>query len=125
MTPKNRREFLKLAGAASTGAALSAVNSTAAQDRDVDRIASTAQSTGSPVDVVHDRRGTNSIKWDFSYDDGVTSDVANAPGIGEAARPLPMSLSDMEFQTAPEIVSAHILRTRIIISSAKPPVGTV
>jgi cystathionine beta-lyase len=112
MTPKNRREFLKLAGAASTGAALSAVNSTAAQDRDVDRIASTAQSTGSPFDVVHDRRGTNSIKWDFSYDDGVTSDVASAPGIGAASRPLPMSLSDMEFQTAPEIVSALDKRVR-------------
>jgi cystathionine beta-lyase len=111
MKSTDRRSFLKLAGAASTGAVLSGVSSAAAESQVVESTAPAAQSADQSFDIVHNRRGTNSIKWDFSYDDGVTSDVASASGVGDASGPLPMSLSDMEFQTAPEIVSA--LETRV------------
>jgi len=106
MMSKNRRKFLKLAGAASTSAVLVGTENAAAQSLVVDSDRPPAESAGSPFDVVHDRRGTNSIKWDFSYDDGVTNDAVTEPGIGSASRPLPLSLSDMEFRTSPEIVAA-------------------
>ena len=106
MMSKNRREFLKLAGAASTSTVLIGAENAAAQTPAVDSNRPPGESAGSPFDVVHDRRDTNSIKWDFSYDDGVTSDVAAESGVNAASRPLPLSLSDMEFQTSPEIVAA-------------------
>ena len=106
MTSRNRREFLKLAGAASTGAVLTGVENATAQSRSIAGDLPPSRSAGNPFDIQHDRRGTNSIKWDFSYDDGATNEVAGEPGVGEASRPLPMSLSDMEFQPSPEIVSA-------------------
>ena len=106
MTSKNRREFLKLAGAASTGVAFTNIENAAAQNQAIDSGRPPAQSAENPFDIVHDRRGTNSIKWDFVYDDGVTKEVADALGDGDPSRPLPMSLSDMEFQTSPEIIAA-------------------
>jgi len=106
MTSKNRREFLKLAGAASTGAVFTSIENATAQIQAVDSGLPPAQSAENPFDIVHDRRGTNSIKWDFFYDDGVTKEAAHELGVGEASRPLPMSLSDMEFQTSPKIISA-------------------
>ena len=103
---KNRREFLKFAGAASTSAVLAGAESAMAQSPAVDNNRPLAKASENPFDVVHDRRGTNSIKWDFSYVDGVTNDSPTEPGNTADARPVPLSLSDMEFQTSPEIVAA-------------------
>lgn len=112
MTSNNRREFLKLAGAASTGAVLTGIESATAQTQAVDSATPPAQSAENPFDVVHDRRGTNSIKWDFSYHDGGSEEVTHELATSAASGPLPMSLSDMEFQTSPKIISALEERAR-------------
>jgi cystathionine beta-lyase len=106
MTSNNRREFLKLAGAASTGAIFTSAKNATAQTQSVDSAALRAQSAENPFDLVHDRRGTNSIKWDFSYHEGVSKAVTHDLGVSSVSGPLPMSLSDMEFQTSPRIISA-------------------
>jgi len=106
MTSKNRREFLKLAGAASTGAAFTSVETAMAQVQAVDGGLPPAQAAENPFDIVHDRRGTNSIKWDLYYDDGVTREITQELSVNAASRPMPMSLSDMEFQTSPNIIAA-------------------
>ncbi len=112
MTKNSRRDFLKLAGAASTGAILTSAGKATAQTQAAENAAPPAPSTESPFDVVHDRRGTNSIKWDFAYDGGVNDEVAHDVGADAASGPLPMSLSDMEFQTSPKIVEALEKRAR-------------
>ncbi len=102
MTSTNRRDFMKLASVASTGLILAGADGSIVN----------AQQTGSPFDVIHDRRGTNSIKWDFNYQDGIphevdhNSEVAHEEEEGLEKKPLPLSLSDMEFQTAPAIIEA-------------------
>lgn len=106
MTSNSRRDFIKLAGAASTGTFLAGAGNVAAQIQAVGSAPPAAKSAENPFDIVHDRRGTNSIKWDFSYDDGATTEVAQEAGVDDASDPLPMSISDMEFQTSPQIISA-------------------
>ena len=112
MTTNNRRDFLKLAGAASTGALITGAGTAAAQTQGAEEVATAAPSTGNPFDVVHDRRGTNSIKWDFAYDGGVNDEVAFEAGADATSGPLPLSLSDMEFQTSPRIIEALEKRAR-------------
>jgi len=106
MAAKNRREFLKFAGAASTGAVFTNVEDATAQSQAIDISLPPDESAENPFDIVHDRKGTNSIKWDFVYDDGVTKEAADPLSDSESLRLLPMSLSDMEFQTSPEIIAA-------------------
>lgn len=112
MTTNNRREFLKYASAASAGAMLPTAGSPAAQTHGAENVAQPAPSTDNPFDVVHDRRGTNSIKWDFAYDGGVNDEVAYGAAVDATSGPLPMSLSDMEFQTSPKIIEALENRAR-------------
>ena len=109
MTSNSRRDFLKLASAASTGALLASAQGAGAQ---TETAATSAEAAGNPFDVVHDRRGTNSIKWDTAYHDGSSDVVAHDLGSNAVSGPLPLSLSDMEFQTAPVIVSALEARAR-------------
>ncbi|MGI9202396.1 MAG: MalY/PatB family protein [Woeseiaceae bacterium] len=112
MTTNTRRDFLKLVSAASTGALITNSGSAAAQAQGVASVEPPAPSSDNPFDVVHDRRGTNSIKWDFAYDGGVNDEVAYQTGADAASGPLPMSLSDMEFQTSPRIIEALQKRAR-------------
>lgn len=58
-------------------------------------------------DKIHNRAGTNSIKWDFSYQDGELKTLASG-----SSDMLPMWLADMDFQTAPEIVEALVERAQ-------------
>ena len=112
MTSTNRRNFIKLASAASTGIVLSGKEGAMAKIQETENSMSKAANMGNPFDVVHDRRGTNSIKWDFSYQDGIPHEVDHKAEVVHEAddrletKPLPMSLSDMEFQTSPKIIEA-------------------
>ena len=51
-------------------------------------------------DVVPDRRGTSSLKWDFAVERGRPADV------------LPLWVADMDHATAPAVTSALLWRTR-------------
>lgn len=65
-----------------------------------------AQTAEDQFDIVHNRRGTNSIKWDFAYQDGELKQINDEVDAEAALKPLPMWLSDMEFQTSPKIIEA-------------------
>ena len=106
MTSKGRRSFLKFASAASTGAILTSAKFATAQSNPVNDSATSLQSVENLFDLVPDRRGTNSIKWEFSYHDPVPAEITHDFGASPISGPLPMSVSDMEFKTAPEIISA-------------------
>lgn len=123
MKTNSRRNFLKLAGAASTGAILTSAGKATAQAQETENISPPAPSVENPFDVIHDRRGTNSIKWDFAYDGGVNDEVAHDVGADSASGPLPMSLSDMEFQTSPKIIEALEKRAQHGIYGYTKPTG--
>ena len=65
MTSTSRRNFIKLASAASTGVVLSGTEGAMAKIQETENSISMTTNIGNPFDVVHNRRGTNSIKWDF------------------------------------------------------------
>jgi len=112
MTSTSRRNFIKLASAASTGVVLSGTEGAMAKIQETENSISMTTNIGNPFDVVHNRRGTNSIKWDFFYQDGIPHEVDHKAQVVHEAdnrletTPLPMSLSDMEFQTSPKIIEA-------------------
>lgn len=54
----------------------------------------------SPFDIVHDRTGTASLKWDFAAERG------------RPATALPLWVADMDHQVAPEVTSALLWRVR-------------
>ena len=57
-------------------------------------------------DTVHKRIGSNSIKWDYAYQEGVLKLREACDGALASSTALPMWLSDMDFATAPAIVEA-------------------
>lgn len=106
MTSTNRRNFMKIAGAASTGVILTGAEVATAQSQAAELGMPQAHSMGNSFDMIQDRRGTNSIKWDFSYQEGVPLEVDHEAVAKLKIKPLPMSISDMEFKTSPKIIEA-------------------
>ncbi len=63
-------------------------------------------------DTVHKRIGSDSIKWDYAYQDGELKPRDACDGALALSTTLPMWLSDMDFATAPVIVEALEQRAR-------------
>ena len=105
MTSKNRRNFIKKASAATTGAILTGTTGAFAQIQEKEKSSyPSADPAVNPFDIIHDRRGTNSIKWDFAYQNGMLKEI-NHEAESEP-KPIPMWIADMEFQTSPKIIEA-------------------
>jgi cystathionine beta-lyase len=63
-------------------------------------------------DIVHERRGTNSIKWDYAYFSGILQSRNLGEGTLASDEIIPMWVADMDFQTAQPIVDAIIRRAK-------------
>lgn len=63
-------------------------------------------------DTVHKRIGSDSIKWDYAYQEGELKQRDACEGALASSTVLPMWLSDMDFTTAPAIIEALEQRAR-------------
>lgn len=57
-------------------------------------------------DQEHDKSGTNSVKWEYIYEDGVMTHGDHAHRKHGSERLLPMFVADMDFRTVPEVIEA-------------------